>query len=82
MLCIIGVVGRSALLTAIRGTIWAWHYSERTERTYVGWVKRFVRFHGMSHPSEMGEAEVSAFLTHCKPRASVAVSLLCCSADA
>lgn len=40
------------------------HYSLRTERTYLGWMSRFVRFHGGRHPEQMGTAEVIAFLTH------------------
>jgi integron integrase len=40
------------------------HYSRRTEETYVGWVKRFVAFHGRRHPAELGAAEVSSFLSH------------------
>ncbi len=39
------------------------HYSLRTEDSYVGWYQRFVRFHGMRHPKELGAAEVEAFLT-------------------
>ena len=39
------------------------HYSLRTEETYVGWYRRFVRFHGVRHPEDMGAAEVEAFLT-------------------
>jgi site-specific recombinase XerD len=40
------------------------HYSIRTEEAYVHWVKRYILFHGKRHPSQMGEAEVCAFLTH------------------
>jgi integrase len=39
------------------------HYSPRTERAYVGWVRRFILFHGKRHPRDMGEEEVSAFLS-------------------
>ena len=39
------------------------HYSLRTEESYVGWYVRFVRFHGLRHPAEMGAAEVEFFLT-------------------
>ena len=39
------------------------HYSLRTEESYVGWYRRFVRFHGLRHPEELGAAEVEAFLT-------------------
>jgi integron integrase len=40
------------------------HYSRRTEEAYVGWIRRFVRFHGLRHPLELGEDEIVAFLTH------------------
>ena len=39
------------------------HYSLRTEEAYLGWVRRFVRFHGGRHPRELAENEVRAFLT-------------------
>jgi integron integrase len=39
------------------------HYSRRTEEAYVGWVRRYVRFCGMRHPSELGERDVERFLT-------------------
>ncbi len=34
------------------------HYSMRTEESYVGWYRRFVRHHGMRHPGEMGAANL------------------------
>jgi hypothetical protein len=40
------------------------HYSLRTEKTYVDWIKRFIWFHGKRHPKEMGAPEVEAFLSH------------------
>jgi integron integrase len=40
------------------------HYARRTISTYAQWVKRFLRFHGMRHPREMGEQEINAFLSH------------------
>ena len=39
------------------------HYSYRTEEAYVQWIKRFIVFNGKHHPEEMGEEEVSQFLT-------------------
>ncbi len=38
-------------------------YSRRTEKNYWYWTRFFIRFHGMRHPREMGEAEVRRFLT-------------------
>ncbi|MGB1092998.1 MAG: phage integrase N-terminal SAM-like domain-containing protein [Oceanobacter sp.] len=34
-------------------------YSLRTEKTYLHWVRRFIRFHGLKHPAAMG-AEMGA----------------------
>ena len=39
------------------------HYSLRTEESYIQWIKRFILFHGKRHPLEMGEQEITAFLT-------------------
>jgi integron integrase len=48
------------MTTALR----ARHYSRRTEQAYCLWVRRYVHFHGLRHPAEMGEPEINAFLTH------------------
>jgi integron integrase len=40
------------------------HLSPRTEQAYLGWILRYIRYHGTRHPSELGEAEIVAFLTH------------------
>jgi integron integrase len=40
------------------------HYARRTVTTYEQWLRRYLRFHGLRHPREMGSAEVNAFLTH------------------
>ena len=50
------------------------HYSLRTERTYSDWVVRFIRFHGKRHPRELGNAEVTEFLTHLARDGDVAAS--------
>src|SRR2546423_14972222 len=52
------------LLEQVRDVMRLRHYSLRTERTYCGWIERFIRFHGKRHPSQMAETEVREFLTH------------------
>ena len=52
------------LLDRVRAVIRFRHYSLRTEQAYVQWIRRFIRFHEMRHPREMGVEEVRAFLTH------------------
>jgi len=42
------------LLDRVRALIRAKHYSLRTERIYVFWIKRFICFHGKRHPESMG----------------------------
>ncbi|HEY6807338.1 MAG TPA: integron integrase [Gemmatimonadales bacterium] len=52
-----------ALLQQLRHAIRVRHYSRRTEEAYVWWVRRFVRYCGLRHPRELGQAEVTRFLT-------------------
>lgn len=56
-------MGRSRLLDQMREILRMHHYSIRTEEAYLEWVKRYIFFHNKRHPSDMGENEVSAFLT-------------------
>ena len=64
----------STLLGRVREVIRYKHYSIRTERTYVEWVRRFVAFHGRRHPREMGAEEVRAFLGYLAAELKVAAS--------
>jgi hypothetical protein len=40
------------------------HDSQRTEERYVEWAARYIRFHGLRHPQQMGSAEFTGFLSH------------------
>jgi len=51
------------LLGQVRDVIQLRHYSRRTEKAYVGWIRRFILFHNKRHPLEMGEAELPRFLS-------------------
>jgi site-specific recombinase XerD len=55
--------GPPRLLDALRTQVRSLHYSLRTEEAYVHWVRTFVRYHGLRHPSQMSRDEVEAFLT-------------------
>lgn len=52
------------LLAQVRTAIRLRHYSRRTEQAYAWWIRRFIEFHQMRHPSELGPGEVAAFLAH------------------
>jgi integron integrase len=62
------------LLDQVREVLRRKHYSIRTEEAYVDWIKRFILFHGKRHPMQMGESEVTAFLSHLASARNVAVS--------
>src|SRR3954451_8544306 len=55
------------LLDQVRERARYLHYSLRTEKAYVYWIRMFVRWSGLRHPREMGEPEVKAFLTMLAP---------------
>ena len=50
------------------------HYSIRTEKSYVDWIKRFILHNDKRHPKDMGAAEAEAFLTHLAVSRSVSAS--------
>lgn len=65
---------RSPLMGQVRAALRTRHYSIRTERTYVHWIKRYIYFHELQHPAEMGEKEVGEFLSHLAVHGRVASS--------
>jgi integron integrase len=52
------------LLDRVRDRIRAKHYSLRTERAYLDWIRRFILFNDKKHPADMSAPEVEQFLTH------------------
>jgi integron integrase len=50
------------------------HYARRTVKAYEQWLRRYLRFHRLRHPREMGSAEVNAFLTHLAVEEQVSAS--------
>jgi len=57
------MVERRGLLAEVQFRIRARHMSYRTEKTYLHWVRRFIRYHDRRHPRVMGAPEVEDFLT-------------------
>ncbi len=58
----------------LRAALRSRHYSRRTETAYCLWARRFIYFHGLRHPADMGEAEINAYLTHLAVDEHVAAS--------
>jgi len=63
---------KARLFDQVREVMRFHHYSLRTERTYLQWMRRYLAFHrstdrsgpqrGWRHPRELGAAEVARFL--------------------
>jgi hypothetical protein len=62
------------LIQRYREELQARHYARRTVETYEQWLRRFLRFHQLRHPREMGSEEVNAFLTHLAVEGQVSAS--------
>src|SRR2546427_4589378 len=80
---------KARLFDQVREVMRFHHYSLRTEKAYLQWIRRYVVFHrrpgpdpsqegngkrGWRHPREMGASEVREFLTHLAVAGNVAAS--------
>jgi integron integrase len=52
------------LLEELRERLRAEYYSIRTEDAYLGWIRRFILFHGKRHPKDLSGPAVARFLSH------------------
>ncbi len=62
------------MLDQVKDELRSRHYSRRTEAAYLGWIKRYIRFHGVRHPAEMGKPEIEDFLSDLAVNRNVAES--------
>lgn len=70
--CAIASPPNSPLLRQLQSNMALRQMSPRTVAAYTSWVLRFVRYHRMQHPAELGAAEVRAFLAWLVERRRVA----------
>lgn len=54
----------SPFIEKIRTELRTRHYSYRTEKTYLYWIRFFIRFNDLKHPNDMGNHEIERFLNH------------------
>ena len=54
----------SKFMDELRDKIRVKQYAYKTEKTYLDWAERFIRFHGLRHPNLMGKIEIESFVTH------------------
>lgn len=62
------------LLEQLAATIKRRNMSPRTGEIYKGWIVRFIGYHGVRHPKDMGAEEVESFLTHLANERQVAAA--------
>ena len=67
-------VGKPQVLDQVRAEISKRHYSYRTEKQYVGWIHRYIKFHDDVHPARLGAQAVEAFLSHLASARNVAAA--------
>lgn len=65
---------KSPFLERVRAELRVRRYAYSTEKTYLEWIVRYIRFHDKRHPAEMGAAEVRRFLTHLATNLNVAAA--------
>ena len=62
------------LITNIQDIIRAKHYSIRTEKAYIGWTIRYIKFHNYTHPAKLNHTHIQLFLNHLASKLNVAAS--------
>jgi len=65
---------RQKLLDVARDALRMKHLDYRTVEVYIYWIRKSILFHGKRHPVEMGEPEVSQFLTFLATKKVVSAS--------
>lgn len=60
------------LLEQVRNLMRLRHYSYVTEKTYVAWIRRYLFFHKLTHPTVIGASGIVPFLTHLAVERTVA----------
>lgn len=50
------------------------NYSYSTEKSYCSWIIRYIRFHELKHPKNLGEKDIVEFLNHLATKLNVAAS--------
>ncbi len=58
------MANRPGLIAVTREKMRTRHLAQRTEQSYVQWLRRFIAFHSPRHPRDLGAAGVERFLTH------------------
>lgn len=69
-----GTTRPTTLFAAVSATCRLRMLSRQTEKHYLLWIRRFIRYHHRRHPRTMGEQEIEQFLTFIAVKKNVAPS--------
>lgn len=64
---------KSQFLLSVKEHMLTRHYANKTIESYLFWIKRFIVFHQLAHPSKLSEDDVIRFLSHLAIDEKVAV---------
>jgi integron integrase len=73
-LAMLSIPAEPRLLDRVHEMIQLKHLSQATEKSYVRWIKDYIRFSGTQHPATMGQKEVTRFLSYLATKRKVAAS--------
>ena len=62
------------LMDQVREVLRFHHYAYNTEKSYISWMLKYIRFHNKKHPKDMGKQEIEAFLSHLAINRNVSAS--------
>ena len=66
--------GKLKLLDQMRNVMRIKHYSLKTEKSYIQWVRRYSYFHNKQHPDNMSALDVQKFLNYLAVEQNVSAS--------
>lgn len=64
----------SPFIESVRTEIRTKRYSLQTEKSYLNWIRQFIRFNDRKHPSELGNTGIERFLNHLAVNRQVSAS--------
>ncbi|KAA3630074.1 MAG: hypothetical protein DWQ09_01710 [Proteobacteria bacterium] len=62
---------KSPFLRQVRAVIRERGLACKTQKTYLNWIRKFICFHDKKHPVDLGEQQVSKFLSDLETSGSV-----------
>ena len=57
-------MAKKKLLDCVKSEIRRRNYSPSTEKSYCGWIVRYIRFHNLTHPVDLNEKDITGYLNY------------------